>query len=97
MSDIQQLTAKVVEWADSVFPERRPESALLKLFEEVGELVKDPSDGSEYADIMIMMLDLAHMHNIDIEMETLVKLEINRTRNWAKSKTGTLQHKENDE
>lgn len=97
MSDIQQLTAKVVEWADSVFPERRPESALLKLFEEVGELVKDPSDGSEYADIMIMMLDLAHMHNIDIEMETLVKLEINRNRVWAKSKTGTLQHKTNDE
>lgn len=96
MSEIHDLTKEIVEWADSVFPERRPESALLKLFEEVGELVKDPSDGSEYADICIMMFDLANMYKIDLAAEIRAKIEINKRRNWAKSKTGTLQHKEND-
>ena len=96
MSEIRDLTVEIVEWADSVFPERRPESALLKLFEEVGELVKDPSDGSEYADICIMMFDLANMYKIDLAAEVRAKIAINKRRNWAKSKTGTLQHKENE-
>lgn len=93
MSEIRQLTDEIVQWADSVFPSRTPQSALLKLFEEIGELVKDPADGGEYADIVIMMLDLADMHHIDLAAEVRAKIEINRNRNWAKSKTGTLQHK----
>ena len=96
MNEIRLLTDEIVEWADSVFPNRTPQSALLKLFEEIGELVKDPADGGEYADIMIMMFDLANMHRIDLAAEVRAKIEINRSRVWAKSKTGTLQHKEND-
>ena len=90
--EIRQLTQDIVQWADSVFPDRKPESALLKLFEETGELVRDPTAAGEYADICIMVFDLAHMHGIDLAEAIREKLEINKHRDWTKTKTGTLQH-----
>lgn len=92
MSEVAQLTQEVVQWANSVFPDRKPQSALLKLFEETGELVKDPSDASEYADIFIMLLDLADMHGVDVVKAIRDKLALNRQRTWTKTATGTLQH-----
>lgn len=92
--EIGQLTEEIVQWADSVFPDRKPESALLKLFEEVGELVRDPSAPGEYADIIIMVLDLADMHGVDVEKATLDKLAVNKQRVWKRTLTGTLQHDE---
>ena len=94
MAEIAQLTREVVEWADSVFPDRGPESALLKLFEETGELVKDPRAAGEYADICIMIFDLAHMHGVDLAQAIRDKLALNRSRTWMKTATGTLQHME---
>ena len=90
--EIEELTREVVQWADSAFPGRKPQSALLKLFEETGELVKDPSDASEYADIFIMLLDLANMHGVDVVKAIRDKLALNRQRVWVKTATGTLQH-----
>lgn len=90
--DIQTLTNEIVTWADSVFPDRQPQSALLKLFEETGELVRDPSSAGEYADICIMVFDLANMHGVDLAQAIREKLEINRARVWNRTSTGTLQH-----
>lgn len=92
MSEVAQLTQEVVQWANSVFPNRKPQSALLKLFEETGELVKDPSDAGEYADIFIMLLDLADMHGVDVVKAIRDKLALNRQRTWTTTATGTLQH-----
>lgn len=90
--EIAQLTQEVVEWADSVLPDRKPQSALLKLFEETGELVKDPASAGEYADICIMIFDLAHMHKVDLSKAIRDKLELNRRRTWTTTASGTLQH-----
>ena len=92
MSEVAQLTQEVVQWANSVFPNRKPQSALLKLFEETGELVKDPSDAGEYADIFIMLLDLADMHGVNVVKAIRDKLALNRQRTWITTATGTLQH-----
>jgi NTP pyrophosphatase (non-canonical NTP hydrolase) len=92
MSEIKELTNEIVVWADEVFPDRDETSALLKLFEEVGELVRDPSQPGEYADICIMIFDLAHMHDIDLSAAIREKIEINKRRSWTKTATGTLQH-----
>jgi len=92
--EIRQLTQDIVQWADSVFPDRKPESALLKLFEETGELVRDPTAAGEYADICIMVFDLAHMHGIDLAQAIREKIEVNKNRVWRKTLTGTLQHDE---
>jgi len=92
MSEIKDLTKEIVEWADSVFPDRGPQAALLKLFEETGELVKNPKSPGEYADICIMLFDLANMNGIDLSSAIKDKLQINKRRTWEKSLTGTLQH-----
>ena len=91
------LQNEVVAWANQVLPGRKPNSALLKLFEEVGELVRNPKAAGEYADILIMLLDLAHMHGIDLLSAGFEKLQINRERTWAISPLGTLQHVEGGE
>ena len=93
--DIPSLTKEIVQWADSVFPNRQAASALLKLFEEVGELVRDPSSPGEYADICIMLFDLAHMHNVDLTQAIIDKMIINRNRNWTVTLNGTMQHSPN--
>lgn len=90
--EIRKLTEEIVQWADSVFPDRQPQSAIIKLFEEIGEMVRNPSDPGEYADICIMLFDLAHMHGVDLAQAIRAKMIVNRNRNWAKSKIGTLQH-----
>lgn len=91
------LQQEVVAWADAVMPNRTPVSAFLKLFEEVGELVRNPSSPAEYADILIMLLDLAHMHNIDLLKAGFNKLALNRLRRWELTQLGTLQHLQDSE
>jgi hypothetical protein len=91
-TDIPTLTTEIVQWADSVFPNRKAASALLKLFEEVGELVRDPSSPGEYADICIMLFDLAHMHKVDLARAITDKMAVNRKRMWTVTANGTMQH-----
>ena len=90
--DIQTLTKDIVTWANMVFPNRKPSSALLKLFEEVGELVRDPASPGEYADICIMLFDLANMHGVDLSKAIEDKMRVNRSRQWTVTKNGTMQH-----
>lgn len=90
--EIKALTDDIVSWANKVFPDRQPAAALLKLFEEVGELVRNPDSPGEYADICIMLFDLADMHNVDLAEAIRTKMDINRSRSWTVTKNGTMQH-----
>ena len=89
---LSELTEEVVAWANAAIPDRTPASALIKMFEEVGELSKDLRSSGEYADVLIMILDLAHMHGVDLEKAVRDKMEINRSRTWTRTETGTYQH-----
>lgn len=86
---LQALAEEVSRYADIYLPNRTPSSAFLKMFEEMGELVADPKDPSEWADVFIMLLDLAHMHRVTpmLVTEIFEKLEIN-----AKSEFTPLQN-----
>jgi len=90
--EIDKLTWEIVQWANSVFPNRSPESAFLKLYEELGELVRDPSKPLEWADVGIIILDLMHMHHINMAEVVRAKLAINKKRAWIINSLGTLQH-----
>ena len=92
MSEIRELQNLIGTWADEVFPDRNIQSAALKLYEEIGEMLRDPSNADEHADIYIMMFDLSRMYNIDIANAVRRKMVRNRTRSWYKTETGTLQH-----
>lgn len=94
MSEIKQLQDLIGEWADEVFPERNIQSAALKLYEEIGEMLRDPSNADEHADIYIMMFDLSRMYNVDIGAAVRRKMAVNMRRYWRMTETGTLQHTE---
>lgn len=92
--EIELLSNGIVEWADKVFPDRTPSSAFLKFFREIGELIDDPTKADEYADICIMLFDLAKMHGVDLAAAIRDKMKVNRGRTWAKGAFGTYQHEE---
>jgi len=94
MSEIRELQNLIGKWADEVFPDRTIQSAALKLYEEIGEMLRDPSNADEHADIYIMMFDLSRMYNVDIGDAVRRKMARNRMRQWGKTETGTLQHVE---
>jgi hypothetical protein len=93
--DVAKLQGHVVLWANSAFPNRTPSSAFMKLFGELGEVIRDPEDPGEWADLLILILDLMAMHgHWDPAQAVLDKLEINRRRTWAVNALGVMQHKE---
>jgi hypothetical protein len=94
---IQQLTDRIVGWADRTFPQRTQQSALLKMYEEIGELVKDPKKPDEYADICIMLFDLASMNGVNIAQAIEHKMYVNEHRTWRETETGTMQHLSDEE
>lgn len=82
-ADIKQLQHRVVEWADKQFPNRTTADILLKVYEEVGEYVRNPKSEAEFGDIMILLLDAAHKNGIDIIKAVMDKMDINEKREWA--------------
>lgn len=92
-ADIRRLQQVVTTWADEVFPNRKTPDVLLKLYEEVGEYARDPKAAAEFADIMILLLDLAAINGIDIQRAVTEKMAINVGRSWTvDSQTRIMRH-----
>jgi|GEM_PF-3581873 len=92
-ADIRRLQHVVTTWADEVFPNRQTPDILLKLYEEVGEYARNPKAAAEFADIMILLLDLAAINGIDIQKAVTEKMVINVGRTWAvDSQTRIMRH-----
>lgn len=96
-NQIQDLQSEIAVWADSVYPHRTNESILRKLDEEVAELHSDLLDPLEYADLIILILDLGRMNGIDIGQAVREKIEINNKRQWQiDPDTGVMSHSERE-
>lgn len=91
---IRELTTEIVAWADSAFPKRTVQSALIKFFSEIGELADDPSKSGEYADVCILVFDLAAMHGVDLAQAIRDKLAVNKGRDWVEMPTGVFRHRD---
>lgn len=91
--DIAVLQAEVVQWADAQLgPERASSAAFMKLFEELGEVVAAPDKEMEWADVFIMLLDLAYMFGVtDLAAAIRRKTEINKRRHWVRTSTGVMK------
>lgn len=99
MSDLQQLQDSIEEWSDPTFGYNRPPSSSLHhMAEEVKELIKEPLDRMEYADVMMLLLDSARRAGIkadDLVDATYEKLAINKSRKWGKpNEHGYVKHVE---
>jgi len=67
----------------------------LKIYGEVSELItaKNKDEKSqELADLMILLLDYADIHEIAIEEAIVNKMKINEARTWAANELGVFQH-----
>lgn len=81
-ADIRQLQDRITRWADSNFPQRTTADVLLKLYEEVGEYCRNPKSALEMGDILILLLDVAHLNGIDVHKAVEEKMDINESRQW---------------
>lgn len=90
--DIRVMQRLIVLWADGAFPNRTPAIAFMKLFSEIGEFIDKPS-AHEFADIMVLLLDLASMFGItDIGQAVYDKMKVNSKREWAEGAMGVMKH-----
>lgn len=96
-SKFQRLQDELGQWADATFGFRTPESLLNHLIEEIGEVKETPTDESEWADCLTLLIDsyrLATGHNTDHLLDAcMTKLEINKQRTWnAPDENGISRH-----
>lgn len=89
---VTELATEIHDWANATFPDRPTHSAWVKLFEEIGEVIKDPDDPLEWADVFILLMDLTKIHRIDIAGAVRDKIRINRERKWAVDSRGLMSH-----
>lgn len=91
---VDWLALEVFNWAEATFPDRTDASMYLKLYSEVGELIRSEGEALELADIFILLMDYAVRKKISIGGSVRQKLEINRQRTWKISADGTMSHEE---
>lgn len=98
MSSVRELQTEIKEWADSVFPTRTAYGALCKLMlEEIPEFALAVNDPGEYADLVILVLDIATLNGIDVESAVRDKMQKNRARTWSINETTGLMKHSNQE
>lgn len=95
--DIREMQGVVVDWADRILGNRDPRKTAMKLTAESVEVqeaiayLEDDCAGSELADVLILLLDLAHLKGIDLAAEFERKMKVNNERHW-KAGPGCFQH-----
>lgn len=90
-TDLARIIKSNKEWLDQVFPERTPDVVFNKLLEELEELKSEPMNAWEYADVLIVLLDLLDLYGFDPAKLIHHKMQINRKRKWE-MKGGVLCH-----
>jgi hypothetical protein len=94
---LEEIQREVVSWADRVFPDRTLVNTFMKLHVEISELIEGGlKDPKEYADLIILAVDMAHLADIHNISEAVAnKMQINRERAWGFDPvSGTYQHVE---
>lgn len=96
---VEHLQDRIAGWADRVFPHRTPENALQKLvMEEIPELLNGGlDDPHEYADVLILVLDVAKLRGIDAIQAAHEKMTINEARSWEMDESTGLMHHVGDD
>lgn len=93
--DIADLTIEMLLWVNDILPEREPFDTAVKLVEETGELLHALRHGGdvaqEAADILVLLLDVAHLEGFDLQKAFEEKMIVNRNRTWVK-RNGSLKH-----
>jgi hypothetical protein len=103
VSELKALQIMIRAWAARVFPERsrldvdvQVKQAITKLRKEVDELEQNSTGEDEFADVAIILLDIAEMRGHDVLKAVIKKLAVNYDRTWNLEEDGTYQHVKTD-
>lgn len=95
MRAFQQITKEINEWQAQVFKKATADSAARHLLREAKELVEEPENGEEMADIFLLLAGVAYLSGVDLESEIEKKMAINRARTWREPDAeGVVEHVE---
>ena len=90
---LDRVIREVNEWQAVTFPRATPASVVEHLRREVAELVADPTDTSELADVVFLAVGLAYELGVDLATVVAQKLAVNRARTWGKpDEFGCVEH-----
>lgn len=90
---LDRFGAEVAQWAEATFPGQTAKSKADHLVDEARELADAPDDGEEMADVLLLLLHIAHMQGVNLMLEARKKLEINKRRQWGPADTrGVHKH-----
>lgn len=93
---LDSVLAEVNAWQAVTFPRATPASVAEHLRREVLELVNDPTDTAELADVVFLVVGLAY--ELGLDMTTLAavvaqKLAVNQARTWGQpDEFGVVEH-----
>lgn len=94
MLDKIDLFEEIRRWGRNTFNSPTREGILLHLREEVKELLDEPADCLEMADIVILLIQLAALDDIKLEHAIENKFNINKVRQWEEpDDNGIVRHK----
>jgi len=90
---LDSVIREVNEWQAVTFPRATPASVVEHLRREVQELVADPTDLSELADVVFLAVGLAYELGVDLKTVVAEKLAVNRARQWSEpDHLGVVEH-----
>ncbi len=85
-NSIEDLVRRVIAFQESRFPKQTVDGKLAHLQREIKELRDEPSDHSEWADCLILLLGAAFKHGFDLDgliVNAHAKMDINEDRQWG--------------
>lgn len=90
---LESLFEEVRQWQRKTFPTATAKSVAKHLSKEAEELLADPTELSELADVFILAIGVADQLGADIFDVIECKLEINKEREWGEpDEHGVIEH-----
>ena len=89
----ENLIRDIIKWQDVTFPHATPQSAAKHLRREAKELLDNPTDGGEQADVFILTVAVASLSGNNLYTEVRRKFKINQEREWGEPDSdGVVEH-----
>jgi len=91
----KELYEKIGNISKELYPKSSSIDHMVKLKEEINEVIENPTDIVEYVDCFICLISAANESGIslsDIVEKINEKLEINKKRKWKLMEDGTYKH-----
>ena len=95
LPDFQALQDRIEEFQRTRFPDQKLKGKLNHLVREALELLKNPDDPMEWADVTILLFGAAAMHGISASallQNAESKLTICEARKWAPADADGVHH-----